>query len=124
MYNAKPLISTAISTDASLVALLPKVRMFDGVATFSGEPIYPYLTYSELPNVEGLQADDTEIESEVTFRFNIYGTSSLSTIAGHVNRILKSIGFTRNFSMDQDEVLETGQAIKHKIMSYSGNFTI
>lgn len=124
MYNAKTAISTAISTDASLIALLPKVRMFDGVAMFAGAPTYPYLTYEEIGNIEGLQADDTEIESEVTFRFNIYGTASLSTIAGHVNRVLKSIGFTRNFAMDQDETLDTGVIIKHKIMSYSGNFTV
>jgi hypothetical protein len=124
MYNAKPLIASAISTDAQLIALLPKIRMFDGVAVFGGTPVYPYLTYEELMNVEGLQADDTEIESEVTFRINIFGTASLSIIAGHVNRILKGIGLTRNFSMNQDEVLETNQVIKHKIMSYSGNFTI
>ena len=123
MVNAKPAIATALSTDTTLIALIPKVRMFDGIATFSAAPVYPYLTYEELANIEALHADDVECESEVTFRIHIWGTASTSTIAGHVDRIMKSIEFGRNYSMDQDEILDTGQIIKHKIMSYSDTFT-
>lgn len=123
MFNAKPLIATALSTDAQLIALVPKVRMFDGVASFATAPVYPYLTYEEIANIEALHADDEEAESEVTFRIHIWGTSSLSTIAGHVNRIMQAMGFGRNYAMDQDEQLETGAVIKHKIMSYSNTFT-
>ena len=123
MYNAKPLIATALSTDASLIALIPKIRMFDGVANFASSPIYPYLTYDEIGNTEALHSDDEEAESEVSFRIHLWGTASLSTIAGHINRIMHSIEFGRNYSRDQDEVLDTGQIIKHKIMSYSGTFT-
>ena len=123
MYNAKPLIATALSTDASLIALIPKIRMFDGVANFASSPIYPYLTYDEIANTEALHADNDEIESEVSYRIHLWGTASLSTIAGHVNRIMHGIEFGRNYSRDQDEVLDTGQIIKHKIMSYSGTFT-
>jgi hypothetical protein len=123
MVNQKPAIATALSTDASLIALIPKARMFDGIAVFKGPPVYPYLTYEELANIPALDADDEEIESEVTFRIHLWGTASLSTIAGHVDRIMKSIEFGRNYSMDSDEQLDTGQIIKHKIMSYSGTFT-
>lgn len=123
MYNAKPLIATALSTDGSLIALIPKVRMFDGTAKFTGEPVYPYITYEELMNTEGLQADDTEIESEVTFRVHIWSNASVSTIAGHVNRIMQA-NFTRNYAQDQDEILESGVVIKHKIMSFTGSFTV
>lgn len=123
MVNAKPAIATALSTDAALIALIPKVKMFDGIATFASAPDYPYLTYEELANNEGLHADDDEIESEVTFRIHLWGKASLSTMAGHVDRVMKSIEFGRNYSMDQDEKLDTGETIKHKIMSYSGTFT-
>jgi len=123
MYNGKPIISTALSTDGSLIALIPKVRMFDGIANFKGEAIFPYLTYEELTNNIGLTADDDEVESEVTFRIHLWGTSSLSTLAGHINRIMTAIGYTRNFSMDNNELNDDGQAIKHKILSFSGTFT-
>lgn len=123
MYNAKPTIATAISTDAQLIALVPKARMFDGVASFTTAPVYPYLTYEEIANIEGLHADDDEIESEVTFRIHVWGISSLSTISGHVNRVMQALGFGRNNANDQDEQLESGQVIKHKIMSYSNTFT-
>ena len=123
MVNAKPLVASALSTDALLIAIIPKVRMFDGIATFAAAPVYPYLTYEEIGNGEALHADDAETESEVTFRVHIWGTSSTSTISGHVDRVMKAAEFGRNYSMDQDEILDTGQVIKHKIMSYSGTFT-
>ena len=123
MLNAKPLVAIALSTDNDLIALIPKIRMFDGIASFPSAPIYPYLTYEEIANIESLHADDEEIESEVTFRIHLWGTASLSIAAGHVDGVMKSINFGRNYSMDQDEQLETGQIIKHKIMSYSGTFT-
>jgi hypothetical protein len=119
MVNAKPTIATALSTDSQLIALIPKVRMFDGVASFSSAPVYPYLTYDELSNVEGHHADDEEQASEVTFRVHIWGTASLSTIAGHVDRIMHTINFGRNYAKDQDETLENGIVIKHKILSFT-----
>ena len=124
MFNAKIIIATALSTDTALLTLIPKVRMFDGSAVFSNAPIYPYLTYEELANIEALHADDTECESEVTFRIHIWHTASTSAIAGHVNRIMKSIDFGRNYAMDNDEILETGIVIKHKILSFSNTYSI
>lgn len=124
MFNAKPTIATALSTDGALIVLIPKIRMFDGIAAFSSAPVYPYLTYEEIANIESLHADDDEIESEVSFRIHLWGTASLSTIAGHVDRVMKLIDFGRNYSMDQNEILDTGQIIKHKVMSYSGTFTV
>jgi hypothetical protein len=123
MYNGKPAIAAALSTDAALILLIPKIRMFDGTAIFTGTPSYPYLTYDEINNGEGQHADDEEAESEVTFRIHLWGQASLSTIAGHVNRIMHVIGYGRNYAMDQDEQLDTGTTIKHKIMSFSGTFT-
>lgn len=124
MVNAKPIVTTALSTDASLIALIPKVRMFDGTAVFKDAPVYPYITYEELANIEGHHADDDEIASEVTFRINIFGMTSVSTIAGHINRIMKAIDFNRNYAQDQDETLDTGVVIKHKIMSFTSLITI
>ena len=123
MYNAKPAIATALSTDAALIALIPKVRMFDGIAVFATAPVYPYLTYEELAVIDSLQADDETVEEEVTFRLHLWGTTSLSTLAGHVDRIMKTAYFTKNYSGDQDEMLERGTIVKHKIMSYSGTFS-
>lgn len=123
IYNAKPTIATALSTDAALIALIPAVRMFSSVADFTGMPIYPYLTFFELANIPALQADDEEIESEISVRVDIWGTATLSTIAGHVDRIMKTIGYTRNYAMDNDEVLDTGAVIRHKTLSFSGTFT-
>lgn len=122
IYNGKPAIATALSTDSSLIALIPKIRMADGFQSPTAAQVYPYLDYYELTNIEALNADDDEIESEVTFRIDLWGTASLSIIAGHVNRIMQAIGYNRNYSNDQDERLETGTIIKHKIMSFSGTF--
>lgn len=123
MVNAKPLVASALSTDAALIAILPKVRMFDGIATFTTAPVYPYLTYEEIGNIEALHSDDAETESEVTFRIHVWGTASTSAITGHIDRVMKAAQFGRNYALDQDELLDTGQVIKHKIMSYSGTFT-
>jgi len=123
VYNPKPAIATAFNTDASLVALMPVTSMFNGVAVFATVPVYPYLVFSEIANIPALSADDEEIESEVTVRVDIYGTATLSTIAGHVDRIIKAVGYTRNFAADNDEVATTGEKIFHKTMSYSGTFT-
>lgn len=124
MFNAKIIIAAALSTDTSLIALVPKLRMFDGSAIFASAPLYPYITYEELANIEALHADDAECESEVTFRIHIWHTASASVIAGHVSRIMKLIDFGRNYSMDNDEILETGQVIKHKILSFSNTYSI
>ena len=123
MYNGKIAIASALTTDAPLIAMIPSVRMFDNIAIFATASVYPYLTYEELYNTEGQKADNTEIESEVTFRIHLWGTASLSAAAGHVNRIMQGLEYSRNYSRDLDELLETGTVIKHKVMSFSGNFT-
>ena len=123
MTNAKPIIATALSTDAALIALIPKIRMFSSIAAFTTTPAYPYLTFFELANNPSMFADDFEEESEITIRLDIWGTASLSVIASHVDRILKTVGFGRNYSIDNDEVLDTGTRIFHKSMSFSGTFT-
>ena len=123
MYNAKPLIASTLTGDAQLIALVPVANMFDGSALFTEKPLYPYLTYEELLNREALHADDAEAESEVSFRIHIWHKASTSVIAGHVNRIMHAIGLGRNYALDQDEQLETGEIIKHKIMSFTGTFS-
>ena len=123
MVNQKPAIATALSTDTALIALIPKIRMFSSIAAFTTTPAYPYLTFFELMNAPALFSDDGETESEVTIRLDLWGTTSLSTIASHVDRVLKTIGFGRNWAIDNDEVLDTGVAIYHKSMSFSGTFT-
>ena len=123
MVNQKPAIATALSTDTALIVLIPKTRMFSSVASFATTPTYPYLTFFELMNLSALQADDDEVESEVTVRVDLWGTASLSVIASHVDRIMKTIEFGRNYAMDNDEVMDTGELIRHKSLSFSGTFT-
>lgn len=123
MFNAKPTIATALSTDSALIALIPKLRMFSSIAAFSTTPTYPYLTFSELANNPSMFADDSEEESEITIRLDVWGTASLSTIAGHVDRVMKTIGFGRNWANDSDEIFDDGTRIYHKSMSFSGIFT-
>lgn len=122
MYNAKPAIATALTTDSALVALIPKVRMADGFQSPTATQVYPYLDYYELINIEALHADDAEVESEVTFRIDLWGTASLSILAGHIDRIMKTLGYGRNYFQDQDEQLDTGVTVKHKIGSYSNTY--
>jgi len=123
VHNGKPAVAAALSSDSGLIALIPKARMFDGIARFENAPIYPYLTFEELTNTPALHADDDEIESELSFRIHLWGKASLFIIAGHVNRVMHGIGYGRNYAMDQDEQLDSGDIIKHKIMSFSGIFT-
>ena len=123
MYNGKPIVAAGLSTDAQLIAVIPKERMSDGFQSPTSASVYPYLTYEELLNTEALYADDEEAESEVTFKVHLWGTASLSVIAGHINRIMHALEYSRNYSMDQDEKLDSGQNIKHKIMSFTGTFT-
>ena len=122
MVNQKPVIATALSTDTALIALIPKIRMFSSIAAFTTTPTYPYLTFFELMNLSALQADDDEVESEVTVRVDLWGAASLSVIASHVDRIMKTIDFGRSYAMDNDEVLDTGERIFHKSLSFSGTF--
>jgi len=122
MYNGKPVITTALTSDSSLIALIPAARINDSYPTES-TPIYPFLSFMEIGNTPSLNADDEEIESEVTFRIDIYGKSSLSVTAGHVDRIMKSIGYGRNYSDDNNEMLDDGTKIFHKVMSFTGTFT-
>ena len=123
MVNQKPVIATALSTDTALIALIPKIRMFSSVAAFTTTPTYPYLTFFVLADSSGMFADDDEIESEITIRVDLWGTASLSVIMGHVDRILKTIGYGRNYAKDNDEVLDDGTRIHHKSLSFSGTFT-
>ena len=123
MVNQKPAIATALSTDTALIALIPKIRMFSSVAAFTTTPTYPYLTFFVLADSPGMFADDDEIESEITIRVDLWGTASLSTIAGYIDRIMKTIGYGRNYAMDNDEVLDTGERVFHKSLSFSGTFT-
>jgi len=123
LVNQKPAIATALSTDGELIALIPKTRMFSSVAAFSGTPIHPYLTFVEIMNMPEMFSDDEETESSITVRIDLWNTSSLSVIASHVDRIMKSIGFGRNWSIDNDEMLDDGTRIFHKSMSFSGTFT-
>ena len=74
-------------------------------------------------NAPALFSDDDETESEITIRMDIWGTASLSIIAGHVDRVLKTIGFGRNWANDSDEILDDGTRIYHKSLSFSGTFT-
>ena len=124
MYTGgKAAVFAALTGDASLIALIPADRIFNGSADFSGDPVFPYLTFDELNNGEGQSADNDEIESEVTFRINVFGTASLTTIAGHIDRIMKALGYGRNYKQEQDEALNESTIVKHAIMSYTGNFT-
>ena len=123
MYNGKIAIATALSTDTALIALIPKARMFSSVAAFATTPTYPYLTFFVLANSPSMFADDSEEESSITIRVDLWGTASLSVIMGHVDRILKTIGYGRNYAMDNDEVLDTGERVFHKSLSFSGTFT-
>ena len=106
-----------------MIALIPKIRMFSSIAAFTTTPTYPYLTFFVLADSPGMFADDDEIESEITIRVDLWGTASLSVIMGHVDRILKAIGYGRNYAMDNDEVLDTGERVFHKSLSFSGTFT-
>ena len=122
MYNGKTAITSALTADALLIAIVPASRISDGIRA-SKEPVYPYITFEEIDNRPGLFADEDEVESEVTFRIHIWGTSSVSVISGYVDRIMNTIEYVRNYSRDEDEQLDSGVIIKHKIMSYTGNFT-
>ena len=155
MTNIKQIVSYALSNDSDLLELIPKVRMFNGAALFTGKPVFPYLVFYILNDVEAQQADDEEIESEITIRIDLYHHSSesqtinksiiwgsdvewgqdyrwtsseitsidLELIKNEVNRVIKNVGFTRNYFQDMDEIKETG-IIKHKIGSYTGNFQL
>jgi len=123
VYSGKEAVFSALTGDASLIALIPAEWIFPGSADFSGDTVFPYLTFDELNNSEGLHADDEETESEVTFRVNIFGKASLTTITGHIDRIMKAIGYGRNYKQEQDEALNETTIVKHAIMSYTGNFT-
>jgi len=122
MYNGKNAIAIALGTDSTLQSLIPKTRMFNNIAAFQNAPIFPYLTYEEISNIEALVADDEEIESEVTYIVHIFADSNTGIIASHVNRIFQALGYTRNYSQDLAETLETGKILRHKALSFTGTF--
>lgn len=98
MLNVKPAVYTALSTDATLVALATGGIFAD---TNPDSGTYPVVVYSEISNIPHLHADDVEKISKSTIQISVLTLDGASSaIAERVNTLMLGIGFMREFSGD------------------------
>lgn len=112
MLNVKPIVYSALSTDAALPGLLPG-GIHSNVNDNAGK--YPALVYDEISNVPIVFADSEEQYSRSTMQISILtnGTSS-DNIAERVNKVMLENGFMRQFSGDI-----TNGKTKIKVLRYT-----
>lgn len=104
MINIKSVIVSALKNDALLISLLEDEQRIYHTGSVQ-EAKLPCVTYFELDNDVLEKGDETELASKVTYQFDIWQKSGSSTseIALAVDRIMTSLGGTRERAPDSDE---------------------
>lgn len=104
MINIKPIIVAALKNDALLISLLDDQQRIYHTGSVQ-EAKLPCVTYFELENEPFATGDEQELVSKVTYQLDIWQNSGKSTteITLAVNRIMTTLGGTRERAPDSDE---------------------
>lgn len=110
MLSIKSAILTALQTSTALSTL-------SGIYFFHPNDFInlPVASYFELDNTGSIYADNQEIGSEFIYQIDLWGKSSLTSIALGVDDVMTSLDFSRIASRD---LYEIDTKIIHRLLQY------
>ena len=112
MQNIKSSVLSALQTASALSTLQGQKFYFFHPPEFTNLPVGSYF---ELSNLGNLYADDVEAGSEIIFQIDLWGKTSLSSLAQAVDDVMVGLEFNRILSQD---LYENDTKIYHKSMRY------
>lgn len=99
MIDIKGTIGTALTTDATLTALLGSgERVF--YITPPVNKVCPCIIYSEEDNKPVYCGDNEEIASEIIVYVNVFTAGDTFPIASRTNDLMVGLGFVREYARD------------------------
>jgi hypothetical protein len=115
MITMKSVIRTALINDVALVKLLGGQRVYAIRAPNAEE--YPRITYFEMTNFDANHADDQAYSSRMVYQIDVWSKNNPDPIAIEVDRVMKSISFSRAGAADlyEDDVQVYHRALRYGI---------
>lgn len=114
MISLKGDITTALIDDATIKTLLCGERVYPlGTAPATQ---YPRITFFEVVNADADSADDAVYSSRLIYQIDVWAKGNPDPIAREVDRVMKSIGFSRNGGAD---LYENDTKVYHKSLRYA-----
>lgn len=111
--DVKTEVRAALLANDELVALLLGQRVYQLAAPKADE--YPRITFFEINNSDSQFADDEAYASDVSVQIDVWSKGSTSSIAGEVDKTMKSLGYSRTGAPD---FYESDTKVYHKAMRY------
>jgi len=111
MIDIKPVILSALENDAKIVEQLGGLNIYQ----LTTPKQYPSITFFEYDNIDSNYADDEATASRFYIQIDVWDKRPRDDIAIEVNRVMKSLGFSRASSID---LFEADTAICHKAMRF------
>ncbi|WHH59166.1 hypothetical protein [Petroclostridium sp. X23] len=125
MFNAKEAIKSAFTNDATLVAMLGKIKTarkqdIPLPSIFTSYPKawdgLPAISYYELDNADSEFADDECIGEEIVVMIDIWSEGSTTAIFRRVDYLMKQMGFVREAAPDVPDPNVNHKAVRYKII--------
>lgn len=113
MITMKSAIRTALINEDALVKLLGGQRVYAVRAPDANE--YPRITYFEMTNFDANHADDQVYSSRMVYQMDIWSKENPDPVAVEVDRVMKSIGFSRAGGAD---FYEDDTQVFHRALRY------
>lgn len=114
MISLKGAITTALISDSVLVTLLGGEFAYPVPAPDASQ--FPRITFFEVVNIDADSADDEVYSSRLIYQVDVWAKSNPDPIAREVDRIMKSIGFSRSGGAD---LYEQETQVHHKALRFS-----
>lgn len=113
MITMKSAIRTALINEDALVKLLGGQRVYAVRAPDANE--YPRITFFEITNFDANYADDAAYSSRMVYQMDIWSKENPDPVAVEVDRVMKSIGFSRAGGAD---FYEDDTQVFHRALRY------
>lgn len=113
MITMKSAIKTALTSDTTLTEKLGGSRVYAVKAPNADE--YPRITFFEITNFDANYADDAAYSSRMVYQMDIWSKENPDPVAVEVDRVMKSIGFSRAGGAD---FYEDDTQVFHRALRY------
>jgi hypothetical protein len=115
MITMKKAIRTALINDDALVNLLGGQYVWPQRAPDANQ--YPRITFFEMTNFDANHADDQAYSSRMVYQIDVWSKNNPDPIAIEVDRVMKSISFSRAGAADlyEDDVQVYHRALRYGI---------